>query len=407
MLKLSNTQLGLLALIKQGAFGNRVDLPKADWVAVEKMANEQGVMSILYAGAEKYKDKVPPEIVQEWRGIFYSDHIRNEKLISIQNDTLTLIQAKGMRAVVLKGTSVSRYYKYPEIRCLGDIDVLVDKENIERIGEILTSRGYTEVHIGHAFHNTYEKTGITIEVHHAATELPESEGGKRVKSIMDKFLDDAEVVSMNGMVFPALSVTHQALMLLLHMERHMTEMNIGLRQLCDWAAFVSGVPADHWIKDTLQVLDYCGMLVFAKVATKACVAYLGIEEEKCPWCMDVSMDLVDGFMDDVLQGGNLGAANTKKIGSLFTDRSILGQKKQNIVKGALAKIKNRACFLFPIAKRYKVLLPLFCVYVPVEYLFRSLVSMPDRRGIVEMISVSNRRRNLIRKLRFYEVSTKE
>lgn len=407
MLKLTSTQQALLGLIGQGVFNKKVDIPVTEWDTVERMANEQGVLSMLYAGAIKNKKTIPSRYLQEWRGIFYSDHTRNERLIKAQNDVLALIRAQGIRVVVLKGTSISIYYKHPEIRCLGDVDLLVDKCNMQRVGDILTSQGYTEIHVGHSFHNTYEKTGITIEVHHAVTEFPKSEGGRRAESIMNKFLDDAKVVSMNEMEFPALSETHQALMLLLHMERHMTEMNIGLRQLCDWAVFVSGDSVDHWKQETLQVLDYCGMLVFAKVASKACVIYLGVQEEHCSWCMDAKMELVDAFMDDILQGGNFGAANAKKIGSLFTDRSILGQKQQGIVKGIFAKIKSRACFLFPLAKKHKVLLPICCIYVPFEYLFRSLIRKPNRRGIAEMLDVSRRRRKLIQNLCLYDVVEKE
>ena len=46
-----------------------------------------------------------------------------------------------VRAAILKGTSCSRYYPFPEARPLGDIDVLVDRECVNAVGEYLESRG--------------------------------------------------------------------------------------------------------------------------------------------------------------------------------------------------------------------------------------------------------------------------
>lgn len=406
MLNLLPEQKALLVILRQALFSKYEQLNVSNWQRIEQLANEQGVLSMLYVGASKYKDVIPSEVIREWRGIMYSNVMRNEQLNTLQTDLISQLQARKITVAVLKGLSVAWYYKHPDIRCLGDIDILIDKSHVREVTDMLKSWGYTQTHIGHAFHSSFEKNGVTVEVHHEATEVPNSEGGSRAKAIMAEFLRDIRLVKVNETTFPALSDSHQALMLLLHMERHMTEMDIGLRQVCDWAAFVDGSDCAHWANKTLRILKHCGLLSYAKAVTKACVVYLGLDVQKCEWCMDADDDLVDRLMEDAFRGGNLGAANTKKLGSAFTDRSLLGQKKQSLLKGIFIKMTNRAYDYFPIVKRYKVLLPLCWVYIPIEYLIRSFIRMPNKRNMGEMIGVANQRRGLIRDLHLYEIDEK-
>ena len=407
MLTLLPEQNALLVLVRQALFSKQDELNIVDWQQVERVANEQGVLSMLYIGASKYKSLVPADVIREWRGIMYSDVMRNEQLNSVQTELIAQLQARNIAVAVLKGLSVAWYYRHPDMRCLGDIDILIDKENVKETAEMLKSWGYTQTHIGHVFHSSFEKDGVTVEVHHEATEVPHSEGGTRARHIMNEFLSERRQVQVNDTVFPVLSDTHQALMLLLHMERHMTEMDIGLRQVCDWAAFVDASDSSHWEQHTLEMLEYCGLLSYAKVVTKACVAYLGLEETKCAWCMGAEDELVDRFMEDAFRGGNLGAANNKRLGSAFTDRSLLGQKKQGLLKGVFVKMTNRAYSYYPVVRKYKVLLPLCWLYLPFEYLVRSFVKMPDKRNWGEMVGVANKRRNLINDLHLYETNKRK
>ena len=157
MLNLLPEQKALLVILRQALFSKYEQLNVSDWQRIEQLANEQGVLSMLYVGASKYKDVIPSEVIREWRGIMYSNVMRNEQLNTLQTDLISQLQARKITVAVLKGLSVAWYYKHPDIRCLGDIDILIDKSHVREVTDMLKNWGYTQTHIGHAFHSSFEK----------------------------------------------------------------------------------------------------------------------------------------------------------------------------------------------------------------------------------------------------------
>ena len=308
-----------------------------------------------------------------------------------------------VRAAILKGTSCSRYYPFPEARPLGDIDVLVDRECVNAVGEYLESRGYTKSQHEHEFHVGYYGTEAIVEVHYAGTSIPNSAGGRAVAEEMAHFLDDTQMACIGKMTFPVLSDAHQALMLLLHMERHMVDSGIGLRQLCDWTVFVNGTAGVTWKKGILGLLNRCGLLVYAKVLTKACVLFLGLDATKAEWCLDTDDELARAMMEDVFRGGSMGAAVTEGMGSLFTDRAHMGDGRQTKLKGLIGSLTKLANQHFPYTQRYKILLPVFWIYIPMRYLVRSLVGLCPKKRILAVYREADQRQKLFKALRLYEV----
>ena len=236
---LNDTQKALLTLLSQALWGNGGVLVEADWEQVEELAKDQGVLPMLYRGAIKYKDIIPAERIRIWRGAMYAAVLQNEHMNQAQSEILDWLAAKGIRAAILKGASVARYYTPSDMRYLGDIDILIDQSELDRTSEVLKEHGYRLNEHDHDFHVSFVRGDVTLELHYKASVVPNGKGGQVAVKIMDQFLDEATLVSMNDMIFPALSEKHQALMLLMHMERHVIESGIGLRKLCDWAVFLS------------------------------------------------------------------------------------------------------------------------------------------------------------------------
>lgn len=400
----------LLMLIRDALWRSPETLPDADWDVVEKYAQAQGVLWIAYLGAKALKQSncslqmISKERLKNWRSALCTGAFYNDQINSVQMHLIQWMDENKIRAAILKGTSCSRYYPFPEARPLGDIDVLVDRECVTAVGEYLESRGYTKSQHEHGFHVGYYGTEATVEVHYAGTSIPNSAGGRAVAEEMAHFLDDTQMACIGKMTFPVLSDAHQALMLLLHMERHMIDSGIGLRQLCDWAVFVNGTAGVTWKKDILELLNRCGLLVYAKVLTKACVLFLGLDAAKVEWCLDTDDELVRAMMEDVFRGGSMGAADTEGMGSLFTDRAHMGDGRQTKLKGLLGRLTRLANQHFPYTQRYKILLPVFWIYIPMRYLVRSLAGLRPKKRIFAVYREAEQRQKLFKTLRLYEVN---
>ena len=149
---LDKNQLALLWLVRK-AITNCVDMvPQADWEVVEGLAAKHGVLWMLYLGAKQHSQQIPSDKIRAWRGVFHASVLRNEQLNDIQTKVVSWLLENGMRAVVLKGTSCSRYYTIPEARTLGDIDILIDKDNMHVFGNYLLQQGFHTSTPGHPFH---------------------------------------------------------------------------------------------------------------------------------------------------------------------------------------------------------------------------------------------------------------
>lgn len=400
----------LLVLIRNALWRSTEALPDADWDVVEKYAQDQGVLWIAYLGAKALKQSscslqiIPKERLKNWRSALYTGAFYNDQINGVQMHLIQWMAENKVRAAILKGTSCSRYYPFPEARPLGDIDVLVDRECVNAVGEYLESRGYTKSQHEHEFHVGYYGTEAIVEVHYAGTSIPNSAGGRAVAEEMAHFLDNTQMACIGKMTFPVLSDAHQALMLLLHMERHMVDSGIGLRQLCDWTVFVNGTVGVTWKKDILGLLNRCGLLVYAKVLTKACVLFLGLDATKAEWCLDTDDELARAMMEDVFRGGSMGAAITEGMGSLFTDRAHMGDGRQTKLKGLIGRMTRLANQHFPYTQRYKILLPVFWIYIPMRYLVRSLVGLCPKKRILAVYREADQRQKLFKALRLYEVN---
>ena len=130
MITLDHNQTALLTILRNALWGTAEALPEADWEAVEKSAKDQGVQWTLYLGA-KSCGAVPADRLQVWRSILFSGMVHNEKMNAAQSGLLLWLSEQGIRAAVLKGTGCSAFYPTPEARILGDVDILVDEENLE------------------------------------------------------------------------------------------------------------------------------------------------------------------------------------------------------------------------------------------------------------------------------------
>lgn len=403
MKNLSAEQQALLSLIQQALWHTSPLLPEANWELTETLANQQGVLWMLYQGARAYPDRIPTQKIKSWRADMISSVIRNDDVNAVQNQLISWLKEKGIRVAVLKGLSCSRFYPVPEIRALGDIDLLIDKENMARLGFYLQKQGYSQTKNEHSFHIGYHGNGIAIELHYAVTQFPDSKGGRIARKISEHFLSNTEICSVNDMSFPVLSDSHQALMLLLHMERHMIEEGVGLRQLCDWATFVYNSSSEHWKNQTLRILGECGLITFAEILTKVCVNYLGLDHQRAMWCMDIDDSIAAEMIKEVFRGGNMGAAEEEYMVNLFFDRRQLGNVTSNRINGLLSRITQLAYEQYPYIKKVKVLLPLYWVYIPARYLIRSILGLRQRKKVKKLLEVSEQRQKLYTALKLYRV----
>ena len=214
---------------------------------------------------------------------------------------------------------------------MGDIDVLVPRDKFIEATSILESSGYTYTHgkeneklSMELRHLGYIRNGIEIELHHHF-----STPGISIDDILEDAIFRREYRYLNGYQFPVLPDVENGLVLLSHINQHLQENALGLRQIVDWAMFVNSAMNDvSSQKDLIDLLIKVGLFELASHITRMCNIYLGLKED-LNICSNIDDSLVDELMEIVLNDGNFGRK-----------ASLLMPKNERRVRGVLFGIRQ-------------------------------------------------------------------
>lgn len=272
-------------------------------------------------------------------------------MLSSQNRVLEILESNSIPTVVLKGASAATNYPRPELRSMGDIDIIVLPEDFERAKNALSEAGFAakkeQLDRHHAF---TDENGCEIELHKFFS-------ASRIKSTneyLDNLIYDGirrrQYARIEKYTFPILPPAAEAGVLVSHINQHII-YGIGLRQIIDWALFVQNKVDDKaWDNGIHELLDTLQMTTLAKVSVAMCKKFLHICT-RISWCDDVDENLCDRLMEYLLHRGNFGNAEqygTKGTTNVLVQFSSIKKTLLYFQKGGEAHWK--ACQRHPILK---------------------------------------------------------
>lgn len=235
-------------------------LTAQDWTSLYRMATQQSLLGVAYAGVCKLpKDRQPPfDVVFQWAS--EAETVRGQnKLINREAARLTrLFEAEGRKCAILKGPANARLYPDPFMRQCGDIDIWVDGGRdsvyalLGRMGLLeddlptddpheLVSRFFSTVS-GHHFHLAHSAAAVSVEVHFRPSSGNYNPFTNRnMQRFLAREIASTEVVP-EGFRIP--SMKFALVMQLSHIQRHFIDGGIGLRQVMDYYMLLTHVTED-------------------------------------------------------------------------------------------------------------------------------------------------------------------
>lgn len=372
-----------------------------EWADILTAAEDQGVLLLVLQGCTSIRQQVSSAGWLKWRSKMLSTMINNEVLMETQSKIAEALKSESIPYAVLKGASLSACYYDPSVRALGDIDFLVPVQFVDRASEILISQGFhaPEDSFVHPYHIDFYKNSVVAELHYAVSTFPDSPAGAEAKQYMESWQDQLQPKNIGSYSFQCLSDSHQALSLLLHMERHMTTGCIGLRQLCDWAAFLTIVMPDYFANQIIPELKLCGLKEFAGVLTMTAIRYLGLNPAYGMPFQSIRERDIQAMNEEILRAGSIHNRNNTKDGSnFFVDES----GTSSAVRVFVARINSLAQRKFPVTKKLPFLLPIFWLYIPLRYWVRSMAGKRRRKSLLRTIMITKQRKQLYRTLNLFK-----
>lgn len=288
------------------ASGVSADVRCGDIAEIDRLLEEASAQAVLPLLAGAFKGV--PAAKKQMNAVL----TRNMNIIYEHTELHELLSQNNILYVVLKGCASASYYDDPVLRIMGDVDFLVNPQDVARAGALLESIGFERAAEDDdaGIHIAYHREASVWELHRSINGIPSGMCGDFVKFYLSDIIDTSVDCETSCGTIRIPDSFHHCLILLLHTASHLTSEGIGLRHLCDWAVFANKVNVEQWKTE----LQNCGLWDFARILTLVSMKYLGLLGQ--PWAGITNEALLEGLISDILEGGNFGQKDSDRPGQI-------------------------------------------------------------------------------------------
>ena len=410
---MNEVQSLLLQVIGAALFGKKV-LTVAD-NHILPLVNEskaQAVFPLLFSVLDgQMQEKLTQKQYAEQNEDFFRYVIAGTQNFSEHSELHELMTANEIPYVVMKGFASAMYYPEPSLRSMGDVDFLVEKENVSDAGKLLESIGFTVDHEedDDGIHIAYHRDPLSIwELHWRVSGIPSSEVGKSIKAEIDRIIDTAIIVEKEGTICRVPDTIHHGLILLLHTLTHLTNEGVGLRHLCDWVVFASTMSDAEFRAIFEKKLKSFGLWRFAQVLTLLGINYLGAP--KRVWALEaveshkVDDETLSGLMNDILSGGNFGTKDMNRYREIkyISDRGEHTVSSGGIIHQGIRTMNQKIRADYKAIGNHKILYPIGYIAEGGKYLGLLISGKRKSTGTKQMLKEAAERKRIYNSLQLFE-----
>ena len=357
---------------------------------MDEIINESIFQSVL----TNISDIIPEIYQQKYSSKILNAYLNNVAVINHHFIIGNLLEKNNINYCVLKGFSSAMYYENPEKRMMGDIDILVNSDDVEKVDKLLIDDGYTKVvdETEHDFHSGYIKNGMLVEIHHLISNIAEVEID--LYAMTSEILNSCRFVQCEYGKIRIPNPFYHIVIMLFHLYRHFLSSGTGLRHIIDWAVFIS---SEDFNKIQSLFWEKCSqwkLLKFAKTLCQISVVYFGVPDKKEYGKTD--NELCNIIINEILSKGNFGIKSDERFSGLFVEKRLDGNKSG--LSNFYLILKNAVYKHYGQAKHNKIVFVYGMVFFPLRYLFRMIVGKRPKVNIFSLYKTSRKKQKKNRKL---------
>ena len=235
---MNDFQKGIISLLKASLSGTGPKLPvDMDLPAVYDLAEKQQIVSVLYYGVSQIPEFASHRGFQRFfeRFCVYLGH--NEDQLDTVSRICDAFEEAGVDYMPVKGTLLKPLYPSPEMRTMGDADILIRMDQYPRIEAVMKSLGYRFDYESDHEYSWMTPTGTQIELH---------------KRLIPTYNKDYYAYYGDGWDFAHLcegsahryemSPEDTFVFLLTHFAKHYRDQGSGLKYVLDFYVYKQKVP---------------------------------------------------------------------------------------------------------------------------------------------------------------------
>lgn len=300
------------------------------------------VGNIAFLSVDRLENKPVKDLYNEWQVFYFHSVQRDARQSEERAKILSLLHENKIRTLEAQGTVTKKYYPYPELRMMSDIDIIVDKENLPKINELVQSLGYETELTDKEEVNAFNHNGMEIEFHYDFfTEHMYTPKEKYYNAVNSPF-EHAKPKNDNAFEY-ILDETYFYLYSLLHTIKHFEHSGCGIRRIMDIYIL------NNALKDKID-FDFINSVIVKYGFRDSADKLFALEKF---WFENIepSVDLTD-TIKDIISGGNHGTDDLKLKNELKQDKESLGidNPKRQRIKDIIFPEKEGIYEAYPICR---------------------------------------------------------
>lgn len=330
-----------------------------EWDELIKEASAHSITGLLYPALKNIKNNnIAKDIIDKLKGYTFHAAVGQSNHIKRTAEILKLFNENNIPVIVLKGLVVREYYPKPDLRNMCDSDVIIHKNDLEKVRKLLLERHFVEEEdAGH--HIAFLNGGFNLEVHWT---LANETFRKGQECFQEKIWDDAMKVKVGGIDTLSLGLEDLALHLCAHMASHMAISGFGVRQLADLVLLVEKKGNEIDWSNFKEKAEKSGLTQFSTGMFKVCNYLFDMEIPKALNIKNNRGDeeIIKLIVNDIFTGGVYGQRDLSfsfraQVGYDIDDDSTFSMVKRyiQVILPPPSKLSDRYAY----AKKYKILLP--------------------------------------------------
>lgn len=336
---------GILALVKSALTGTKTSLPE-DFVPemADSCIREQSLLPMVLQGAYVCGLPMATEQMQQYQKQYFRILHHSQLQTRALKQVFAAFEENEIDYLPLKGCVLKDLYPQPEMRMMGDADVLIRMEQYPKICRILESLGFVP---GKESHHElpWKRSDLYLELHKSL--VPETE-----KEFYKYFgIGWQKAVLQQGHRY-MLGAEDAFLFLFTHMAKHYRWRGIGSRQFLDLYVFRNAHPDmdEDYIESGMERMH---LLEFYRNTKKLLKV----------WFEEALSDEKSDYMTDyIFSGGNWGLHENSVYGAqlkMHSGGKAVRHTKRKELWDAVFPSLNRMRYRFPVLQKWPGLYPLF------------------------------------------------
>lgn len=380
---MNTLQQGITTLLRCAITGERLPLPEGfELEAALEDIRRHSMVTLVYEGALNCGIDAKSPVMQELFQKYLRAYMKSEGQVKLIGKIFSAFDEQGIDYMPLKGSKMKALYPKPELRIMGDADILIRMEQYERIIPIMESLGFTAgVESDHEL--IWKSKALFLELHKRL--IPSYN-----EDFYAYFGDGWQLAKQKNGTRYSMTPEDEMVYLFTHFAKHYRDGGIGCRHVVDLWVFLRSRPDmdEAAVKAELEKMQ---LLVF----------YENIRNLMSVWFEGARSDeKMDFITDFIFTSGDWGRAETR-----FASQMV--KKSKHSALSFNGKLMYTWGVLFPSVKsmeqKYTVLkkapwlLPAVWVYRPVYKLLferEAFGRQKKKIGMADQKQVDTRRQVL-------------